>query len=269
MRSLKAKLILIILILITVSSLLTVTIGLLTSFNTTNEIIQTQFHDELTGANNMLKTYLNEQFGSLNFKSDGKLVDENGQSIEERFEYIDELAKNMDLVATVFAKDGDNYVRVLTNITDNHGERAIATQLDKNGVVYQEIVKGNVYLGEAEILGSRYMTRYEPILDSGNQVIGIYFVGIPIEAIQNILNTGIASTVKAVIALIAAVLLFTGVITYFISASIVKPIRKVTEAASQIADGNFDVVLSVNTKDEVGQLAKAFNLTIERLVNYQ
>lgn len=269
MRSLKTKLVLIILILITVSSLLTVTIGLLTSFNTTNEIIQTQFHDELTGANNMLKTYLNEQFGSLNFKSDGKLVDENGQSIEGRFEYIDELAKNMDLVATVFAKDGDNYVRVLTNITDNHGERAIATQLDKNAVVYQEIVKGNVYLGEAEILGSHYMTRYEPILDSGNQVIGIYFVGIPIEAIQNILNTGIASTVKAVIALIAAVLLITGVVTYFISASIVKPIRKVTEAATQIADGNFDVVLAVNTKDEVGQLAKAFNLTIERLVNYQ
>lgn len=269
MRSLKTKLILIILILITISSLLTVTIGLLTSFNITNNIIETQFHDELAGAHNMLKSYLDEQFGSVNLKSDGKLVDKNGQSIEGRFEYIDRITENMNLVATVFAKDGDSYVRVLTNIIDSTGKRVIGTELDKNGPVYKEILKGNVYLGEAEALGSHYMARYTPILDSSNQVIGIYFVGVPIETVQNILNKGIESTVKAVIALIAAVLLFAGIVTYFISAGIVKPIRKVTEAATQIADGNFDVVLSVNTKDEVGQLAKAFNMTIERLVNYQ
>ncbi|WMJ84681.1 methyl-accepting chemotaxis protein [Oscillospiraceae bacterium LTW-04] len=269
MRSLKAKLILIILILVTVSSLLTVTFGLLTSFNMTNEIMQTQFHDELAGANNMLQTYLDEQFGSLSLKSNGKLVDKNGQGIDGRFEYIDRLAQNMNLVATVFAKDGDNYVRILTNIMDSSGERVIGTQLDTNAAVYQEILKGNVYFGEAEILGSHYMTRYTPILDGSNQVIGIYFVGTPIETINNILSAGIESTVKTVIALFIFVLLLAGAVTYFISVGITKPIKKVTAAAAQIADGNFDVTLSIKTKDEIGQLAKAFNLTIERLVNYQ
>ncbi|WMJ82943.1 methyl-accepting chemotaxis protein [Oscillospiraceae bacterium LTW-04] len=57
--------------------------------------------------------------------------------------------------------------------------------------------------------------------------------------------------------------------TYFVSSSITNPIKKVTVAAQQIADGNFDVSLSVNSKDEVGQLANAFNFTIDRLVNYQ
>lgn len=269
MRSLKAKLILIILILVTVSSLLTVTIGLLTSFNITKEIIQAQFNEELAGANNMLQTYLDEQFGSLKLKSNGILVDKNGQSIDGRFEYIDRLTQNMDIVATVFAKDGDNFVRILTNITDSSGERAVGTQLDTNGAVYQDMLKGNLYFGQAEILGSQYMTRYTPIFDSGNQVVGIYFVGVPIEAIHNILNAGIISTVKAVIAFIILVLLFAGAVTYFVSAGIAKPIKKVTAAAKQIADGNFDVVLSVNAKDEVGQLAKAFNLTIERLTDYQ
>ncbi|MEA4987163.1 MAG: methyl-accepting chemotaxis protein [Anaerovorax sp.] len=59
------------------------------------------------------------------------------------------------------------------------------------------------------------------------------------------------------------------IITYFVSNKISKPIKKVTVAAQEIANGNFDVTLTVNTKDEVGQLANAFNLTIQQLLNYQ
>ena len=77
------------------------------------------------------------------------------------------------------------------------------------------------------------------------------------------------STVRAVVLLTVFILIIAAIITYFVSNGIAKPIKKVTTVAQQIADGNFDVELSVNSKDEVGQLAKAFNLTIERLINYQ
>ncbi len=59
------------------------------------------------------------------------------------------------------------------------------------------------------------------------------------------------------------------VITFIISSRIANPIKKVTVAAKEIAQGKFDVTLSVKSKDEVGQLADAFNLTLKRLVNYQ
>ncbi len=59
------------------------------------------------------------------------------------------------------------------------------------------------------------------------------------------------------------------VVTYLASVSITRPIKKVTAAARQIAEGNFDVSLNIKSKDEIGQLATAFNQTTSQLVNYQ
>ena len=59
------------------------------------------------------------------------------------------------------------------------------------------------------------------------------------------------------------------VITFVVSSGIAKLIKRVTVAAQEIAAGKFDVVLSVKSKDEVGQLAEAFNQTLKRLINYQ
>ena len=269
MKSLKGKLSLNILILVVVSSLLTVTIGLVQGFRFTKDIIQAQFESKLTGANNMLKVYLNEQFGTINNDSSGKLVDKNGQPIDGKYDYIDELSSNMDVIATVFNKEGNNYIRVLTTIKDEKNQRVVGTELDPNGPAYEAISKGNVYFGESDILGHEYMTKYTPITNNNQQIIGIYFVGVPIESVHQILNNGIASTLTSVAILIVLVLLVADVIIYFVAGSITKPIKKVTLAAQNIADGNFDVQLSINSKDEVGQLAKAFNLTIEKLVNYQ
>jgi len=59
------------------------------------------------------------------------------------------------------------------------------------------------------------------------------------------------------------------VISFFVSTGIARPIHKITLAAQQIADGNFNVELKVKSKDEVGKLAEAFGRTIEQLSNYQ
>ena len=39
------------------------------------------------------------------------------------------------------------------------------------------IVKGESYFGEANILGKPYVTGYEPIRNTNNNIIGIYYVG--------------------------------------------------------------------------------------------
>ncbi len=269
MKSLKGKLIFIVLILVIVSSLLTVTIGLIQSFKITESITQTQFENELTGANNMLRLYLQEQFGELSLSEDGKLVDQEGKYINERYDYMDQLSESMNVVATVFAKDGSDYIRILTTITDNNGDRVVGTKLDPSGEAYRQISQGNTYFGQADILDKSYMTGYAPIYDKGNEIIGIYFVGVPMDSINLILDNGIQSTIKSVTLFIALILLMVIVVVYLVSASIVKPIQNITKGAQQIADGHFDVSLSVKSRDEVGTLAKSFNQTIERLVDYQ
>nr|WP_246583021.1 HAMP domain-containing sensor histidine kinase [Clostridium simiarum] len=50
---------------------------------------------------------------------------------------------------------------------------------------------------------------------------------------------------------------------YFISNYITKPIKKLTEATKRISEGNFSEKVKVNSKDELGSLAKNFNLMAE------
>ncbi len=53
-----------------------------------------------------------------------------------------------------------------------------------------------------------------------------------------------------------------------IAKGIVSPIKLITGAANEIADGSLDVSLDINSRDEVGQLANALNRTVSKLKNY-
>ena len=64
-----------------------------------------------------------------------------------------------------------------TNVKKDDGSRAVGTILDPNGKVIVNIRNNEPYYGEATILGKNYKTGYEPIRDSANKVVGIYYVG--------------------------------------------------------------------------------------------
>lgn len=268
MKSLKWKLIIITIALVFFSSLSTVTIGLMKGFHLTQSVVETQFQNELIGAENMLNIYLQEQFGTID-SINGQLVDEKREPIDGRYEYIDRLSQSMDVVATVFAKTGTEYTRVLTTITDEQGNRVVGTTLDSTGAVYKAINNKEEYLGNADILGKQYITRYAPLFNKNKEVIGIYFVGVPIHTVSSIIQEGRASTIQSVALLSILVLVITAAIGYILAISIARPIKKITDAAQEIAEGNFDVQLSIQSQDEVGQLAQSFNLTVKRLENYQ
>jgi hypothetical protein len=97
--------------------------------------------------------------------------------INNSFDLVDAVAKAQGGVVTLFAKSGDDFIRVATNVKKGDGSRAIGTVLDPKGPVIAVIRKGEAYYGDANILGKPYVTGYEPIRDAGNNVIGIYFVG--------------------------------------------------------------------------------------------
>ena len=97
--------------------------------------------------------------------------------INNSFDLVDGVAKDQGGVVTLFAKSGDDFIRVATNVKKDDGSRAIGTVLDPKGPVIAVIKKGEAYYGDANILGKSYVTGYEPIRDAGNNVIGIYFVG--------------------------------------------------------------------------------------------
>jgi Cache 3/Cache 2 fusion domain len=93
------------------------------------------------------------------------------------FEVVDSVAKEQGAAVTLFVKAGEEYVRVATNVKKEDGSRAIGTILDPNGPVIVAIKKDEAFYGDTNILGKPYVTGYEPIRDSANHVLGIYFVG--------------------------------------------------------------------------------------------
>ncbi|WP_204848374.1 Cache 3/Cache 2 fusion domain-containing protein [Rhodopila globiformis] len=93
------------------------------------------------------------------------------------FEVVDEVVKENGGTATLFVKNGNDFVRVATNVKKDDGSRAIGTVLDPNGPVFPMIQKGDAYYGDTTILGKPYITGYDPIKDASGKVIGIYYVG--------------------------------------------------------------------------------------------
>lgn len=59
--------------------------------------------------------------------------------------------------------------------------------------------------------------------------------------------------------------LFSGMIWYFISSSIVGPVKKLTQATKYVRDGNFDIQVQCSSKDELGILTNNFNYMIKKV----
>ena len=98
--------------------------------------------------------------------------------INNNFQIVDAIVKEHGGTATLFAKTGDEYVRVSTNVPKPDGSgRATGTILDPAGKAIVNINKGEAFYGEVTILGVPYITGYEPIKDASGKVIGIYYVG--------------------------------------------------------------------------------------------
>lgn len=73
-------------------------------------------------------------------------------------------------------------------------------------------------------------------------------------------NSAIAdsSTVLTLIILIVGVAIST-MLGFFVAATIKKPVREMMTASKEMADGDLDIAVEINSKDEMGTLAASFN----------
>ncbi|MDD5284307.1 MAG: methyl-accepting chemotaxis protein [Desulfuromonadaceae bacterium] len=93
-------------------------------------------------------------------------------------EMVDRFTGVTKAVATVFARSGDDFVRVTTSLKKEDGSRAIGTILDRTHPAYQGLLKGEEYVGKATLFGKDYMTKYLPVKDDQKKVIAVLFIGV-------------------------------------------------------------------------------------------
>ncbi|WP_322104575.1 Cache 3/Cache 2 fusion domain-containing protein [Paraburkholderia sp. J41] len=108
------------------------------------------------------------------------------------FTIPDQFLARSGAIATVFARSGDDFVRVTTSLKKQDGTRAIGTLLDRKGPAYAPILANRSYTGLAQLFGKQYITQYRPIRDAGGRVIGALFVGVDVGAQIDALKSEIA-----------------------------------------------------------------------------
>jgi len=96
--------------------------------------------------------------------------------INNTFTVVDEIKKTSGAYSTVFVKDGNEFIRISTNVLTPRGVRGVGTKLAHNQA-YKAAIKGEVYCGEIDILGNSFYTCYDPFKDKTGKVIGIYLIG--------------------------------------------------------------------------------------------
>ena len=98
--------------------------------------------------------------------------------MNNNFSVVDAVAEEggRGTAATLFVKSGGDYIRVATNVSTRIGSgRGLGTIL--TGAPRELIKAGNAYYGKTSILGTPYVSGYEPIKDASGATIGVYFVG--------------------------------------------------------------------------------------------
>lgn len=109
-------------------------------------------------------------------KLDGEVLYFGSTKINGDFSVVDTVKGKHGGTATLFAKKGNNFVRVSTNVLKD-GQRAVGTILDPSGPAFAAVNQGNSFYGMVDILGKIYDTGYEPIKSDAGAIIGVYYVG--------------------------------------------------------------------------------------------
>lgn len=94
-----------------------------------------------------------------------------------------------------------------------------------------------------------------PLMGRNNELLGIFLVGSPRKDL--VLLTRRIIKIAAVVA--AAAMLVGFLLSLWVSARITRPVERLAEAARDVASGHWDTQIDLRGRDEIGQLAGAFN----------
>lgn len=82
------------------------------------------------------------------------------------------------LEATIFAFDGQDFVRTKTTLLTKEGKPAVNTKLEHDTPAYEALVHKHSYTGEATIFGRKYDANYAPLTSEDDRLTGALFVAV-------------------------------------------------------------------------------------------
>jgi len=112
-----------------------------------------------------------------------------------------------------------------------------------------------------ELAGLKQTIGKMPIIDNTGQTIGFWAIKMPQQKMQAMVRkTQVRMMAGAYMAMIG-----TGIIFYFLTRIISKPIPQIVEGMTRAESGDLTVRLDINTNDEFAQLGSKFNSMVENI----
>ena len=82
------------------------------------------------------------------------------------------------LEATIFAYDGQDFVRTKTTLLTADGKSAVNTKLDRETPAYKALIQKRSYTGPATVFGRAYDASYAPLTGEDGRLTGALFVAV-------------------------------------------------------------------------------------------
>jgi len=120
------------------------------------------------------------------------------------------------------------------------------------------------WIGELPLTSERVLSISQPIIING-EIIGIVRLTSTLAEIDNIILKMALFFVIIGVAVVVIVLL----VSIFLSTTIIKPVKEITNAAEEIALGRLEVRVPKRYDDEVGKLADTLNYMARELSHHQ
>ncbi|KRE89009.1 histidine kinase [Frateuria sp. Soil773] len=152
-------------------------------------------------------------------------------------------------------------VRISTNVRLFGDQRAIGTRVSTE-VEHAVLGQGKTWLGSAFVVDDRYMSGYEPILDSYGQRAGMLYAGFlerPYAAAKR--RTLLEIALAFLVAAAATVPIF---LTW--AAEIFRPLERMAATIGRIEDGQLEARTGrVENEDEIGQVSRQLDRLLDQV----
>jgi diguanylate cyclase (GGDEF)-like protein len=165
---------------------------------------------------------------------------------------VDDLKKLTKSDVTVFRGD----TRIATTIHVD-GQRAVGTKLNPN--IAKIVLEGkHEYIGDVDVLDVNYKGFYMPMLNDNGEIFATFFLGHATTELKH--ATYLLILEGIVIGFIG--LTVSIVLLYFIISRLIQPVFILMKDMNDIATGNMDVDIVVESKDEIGLLTESLQKVV-------
>lgn len=175
---------------------------------------------------------------------------------------FNKIAKMTDSEFTIF----NNNVRAKSTLQNSKGESLEGTILDNEEITQNVLISSGIYTGKNIISGKNYVTIYSPILGLSNNPIGMYYLGLNTELVNQLLFKILSWMVS--LALLPVV---TITFIYILINKVIlkKPLDEITRAVGNLSSGRADLTYRLPEKgnNELTTLSNGVNTFIALLQN--